>query len=103
MSSPSKPARLRSTVATTIAVADPISHMAAITGPGCATQFAPADRREAAQAKAAPARAAPRTVRKNDATPRAIARALVRRSRMRIAARIRRIDRAFVAIHLDHG
>ena len=47
MNSPSKPPRGRSHVAQTIAVANPMSHIAAIIGPGCATQVAPADRSEA--------------------------------------------------------
>src|SRR5438445_7953416 len=103
MKSPSKPARGRSHVAQTIAVANPMSHIAAIIGPGCATQVAPADRSEASDARAQPRTAAAITERKNEKTPRVIAFAPVSRSRARFAAPAMRTTNAAAAIHFVHA
>src|SRR5438477_11734862 len=61
MNRPSNPPRAWNGLAQVIAIAAPISHMAAMIGPGCATQFAAGTRSDVSQPITPPAIAAPRT------------------------------------------
>src|SRR5919198_585590 len=103
MKSPSNPASGRSHVAQMIAVAQPISHIAAIIGPGCATHVAFADRSDATAAKAQPKMAAAMTDRKKEKTPRVMECAPVSRSRTRFAAPIIKMTNDATAIHFVHA
>src|SRR5947207_7986945 len=103
MNRPSNPPRAWNGVAQLIAVAAPISHIAAMIGPGCATQFAAGTRSDVSQPIAPPAIAAPRSVMKNEKTPDVTALAVVSASRMRRVAPKSTPMRAAIDIHSVHG
>src|SRR5258708_6621418 len=75
MKSPSYPARGRSQVAQTIAIAHPINHIAVIIGAGCATHCAFVDRSDANDVRTPPTPGAPMMIRRIEKTPRVMPRA----------------------------